>query len=183
MAALGWTEQEQFRSPREDGFVHAMPGQMMHATVLRLITWSITTPERSAKPGRRTEAQSGRWTRDPRPHGHGRCAASCRGDGGASRRCWRRMAHRRSGPVDGGEWRANAELTTDLDLAAVTEHYTRQLEGAGWQRSSHGDGDRPCAGASGTSPTKMASHGERTCSSSSDPTSQSTTSSTSTASG
>jgi hypothetical protein len=42
----------------------------------------------------------------------------------------------------GGEWRASADVTTGLDLAAVTAHYIAQLEGAGWRESSHGEGDR-----------------------------------------
>jgi hypothetical protein len=37
---------------------------------------------------------------------------------------------------------ARADLTTDLDLDAVTTHHTAQVEGAGWRESSHGEGDR-----------------------------------------
>ncbi len=33
-------------------------------------------------------------------------------------------------------------MTTELDLAAVTTHYTAPLEGAGWRASSQGEGER-----------------------------------------
>jgi len=42
----------------------------------------------------------------------------------------------------GGDWRVSAEVTTDLDLAAVTAHYTAQLEGASWRASAQGVDDR-----------------------------------------
>jgi hypothetical protein len=145
MAALGWTEQEQFPPPeQQSGFVHAMPHQMTHAMFFASIHGTLLRLTAMPAPAAMIEAQL-TLEMNPSRHGYGPLRRHLTSDmelippllapDGAQQRSL-------GGGGGGGEWRANAELTTDLDFAAATEHYTRQLEAAGWRESSHGEGDR-----------------------------------------
>ncbi len=68
----------------------------------------------------------------------------------------------RQSPEGGGgggdSWRSYATLETDLDLAAVAEHYARQLEQAGWTRMGAGQ-DSSLAWNTGRSETRTINRG------------------------
>jgi hypothetical protein len=145
MTALGWAEQEQFPPPQEQsGFVHAMPQQMAHALFFATSHGPLLRLSGLPSPAARIEAQLA-LEMNPSRQGYGPLRRQMVPEmdllppllapEGAQQRAL-------SGGGGGGEWRSNAELTTDLDLTAVTTHYTRQFAAAGWQAGSPGAGDR-----------------------------------------
>jgi hypothetical protein len=145
LPAIGWTEQAQFPSPQQQsGFVHAMPHQMTYALFFATASRPLLRLTAMPSPAARIEAQLALEMR-PGRHGYGPLRRQMMQEmhmipplaapDGAQQRTL-------GGGGDRGEWRANADLTTDLDLAAVTEHYSTQLEGAGWKEESRGEGDR-----------------------------------------
>ena len=145
MTAIGWTEQEQFPPPQEQsGFVHAMPQQMAHAMFFASSHGPLLRLSGLPSPVARIEGQLSLET-DPGQHGHGPLRRQLVAEMEllppllAPDKAQQRTL---GGGGGGGEWRANAELTTNLDLAAVTTHYRAQLDGASWRESSHGEGDR-----------------------------------------
>jgi hypothetical protein len=145
MAAVGWTEQEQFPPPQEQsGFVHAMPQQMAHAMFFATSHGPLLRLSGLPSPVARIEAQLA-LEMNPSRQGYGPLRRQLTAEMELLPPLLAPDSARQrtlGGGGGGGEWRANAELTTDLDLAAVTTHYTTQLEGAGWRESSHGEGDR-----------------------------------------
>jgi len=142
MAANGWTEQEQFQAQQQSGFVHAMPHQMAHALFFATSQGPLLRLTALPGPAAMIEAQLA-LEMEPQRHGYGPLRRQLNVElelvppllapDGAQQ-------HALGGGGGGGEWRANAELTTDL--AAVTAHYTAQLEDAGWQAGPRGEGDR-----------------------------------------
>jgi hypothetical protein len=144
VTAIGWTEQEQFPAQQQGGFVHAMPHQMAHALFFATSSGPLLRLTAMPSPAARIEAQVA-LEMNPGRHGYGPLRRQLAAEmdlipplvapDGAQQRTL-------GGGGGGGEWRANAELTTDLDLTAVTEHYSTQLEKAGWREGSHGAGER-----------------------------------------
>lgn len=145
MAVLGWTEQEQFFPQPGGGFVQATPAHAAHALFfatghgpsLRLAAASIGAANAS-------EAQ---LILEMKPHhlGQGPLRRKPSQDMSVIPSLLAPKGARQlgmGGGGGGGDWRATAELTTDLDLAAVSDHYMAQLEGAGWKGSTQGEGDR-----------------------------------------
>lgn len=143
MAALGWTEQEQFPPPQQQsGFVHAMPHQLAHALFFATSHGPLLRLTAMPGPANMIEAQLA-LEMNPGRQGYRPLRRQLTAEmellppllapDGARQRTL-------GGGGGGGEWRASADVTTELYLAAVTAHYTVQLEGAGWREISHGEG-------------------------------------------
>jgi hypothetical protein len=144
MTALGWTEQEQFFPSLGGGFLQAAPAQAAHALFFATAHGpSLRLASASLGVAKATEAQ---LTIETAPHhlGQGPLRRHPNQDLNVIPPLLAPEGARQQGMGGGGgggDWRASAELTTDLDLAAVTEQYTMQLAAAGWKGSSHGEGD------------------------------------------
>jgi hypothetical protein len=144
MSVLDWAEQERegFQLLQQSGgFVHAMSHQMAHTLFFASSRGPSLRITISPGPNATIEAQLTLEIRQScgplrrKLHSEMDLIPLLLAPDGAAQRSL-------GGGGGGSEWRANAELTSDLDLAAVTDHYTAQLQGAGWRASSQGEGDR-----------------------------------------
>ena len=177
MAAIGWTEQEQFPSPQEQsGFVHAMPHQMAHAIFFATSHGPLLRLTAMPGPANMIEAQLA-LEMNPSRQGYGPLRRQLTAEmellppllapDGAQQRTL-------GGGGGGGEWRASADVTTNSisrRSLRITQCNSKALAGARF----HTARATACAGASGTSPIKTASRGAPICSSSSNPTIRSAT--------
>jgi hypothetical protein len=144
MTSLGWTEQEQFFPSLGGGFVQAVPAQAAHALFFATAHGPSLRLASGSRSANITEAQ---LTLETAPHhlGQGPLRRHPNQDMSVIPPLMAPAGARQQGMGGGGgggDWRASAELTTDLDLAAVAEHYITQLAAAGWKGSSQGEGDR-----------------------------------------
>ncbi len=145
--ADGWTEPDTFRGHRQSGFTHArFPGEMN----------SITLCKDADTPGFNIQAFSGRGAMtDVRIDISGGEFSPCSQQRGP--KSSRRMEHhgfydlipqlappegakQTGGGGSGGQDNASssASLETDVELAALIPHYTKQIEAAGWIKQDEG---------------------------------------------